>query len=111
VAFQNEQHYLLIGKRLNSKGNVEIYLEKTDSNVDEGYPSILSKKEIKEEFDDLFVKIAGKNQFYNFYYKTKEHENWILLAENVDAIILSTNKAKGFVGTYLAMYTSTHHFN
>jgi alpha-N-arabinofuranosidase len=32
------------------------------------------------------------------------------LADKVDASILSTKEAKGFVGTYLGMYASLNHF-
>ena len=43
-------------------------------------------------------------------YKTSEKSPWILLAKDIDAAILSTKEAGGFVGTYLGMYASSNHF-
>lgn len=111
VAFQNEKHYLLIGKRLNKGGRTEVYLEKTASSINDGVPTIVASQVIKLESNDLFLKVVGKKRFYNFYFKTSENSDWLLLAKDVDAIILSTKEAQGFVGTYLAMYTSLNHFN
>jgi alpha-N-arabinofuranosidase len=110
VAFQNEKQYLLIGKRLNSKGKIEVYLEETAATVNTGKPIILAKNELLDKSKELFLKIEGKTRFYDFYYKTSEKAAWVLLAKDVDAVILSTKEAKGFVGTYLAMYASKNHF-
>ena len=110
VAFQNEKHYLLIGKRMNSAGKEEVYLEKSSSTIDKGKSKIVISKELKTNSDDLFLKIEGKARYYDFLYKTAEDEKWSLLAKDVDAIILSTKEASGFVGTYLAMYASSEHF-
>ncbi|MEN3325049.1 glycoside hydrolase family 43 protein [Mariniflexile soesokkakense] len=110
VAFQNENHYLLIGKRLDSKGNDEVFLEENASTLNEGKPSIIARQTLKENNTDLYLKIEGNKGYYNFYYKTSEKASWVLLIDNIDASILSTKIAKGFVGTYLAMYTSLNHF-
>lgn len=110
VAFQNEKHYLLIGKRLNSKGNVEVYLEQNSTEIHEGKPKIMASKSLKNKNTDLFLKIEGNKRFYGFYYKTSEEGLWNVLAEGIDASLLSTKEAKGFVGTYLGMYTSLNHF-
>jgi xylan 1,4-beta-xylosidase len=111
VAFQNEKHYLLLGKQLNSEGKVEVFLEETTTKINNGSPTILAKNVLKEESKDLYLKIEGKSRFYDFYYKTSEKGEWILLIKEVDASILSTKEAGGFVGTYLAMYVSENHFN
>lgn len=110
VAFQNEKHYLLIGKRLNSNGKQEVFLERTTSKINDGEPEIVAKKELEVSAKGLFVKIEGKGRYYDFYYKTTEKGGWVLLVKDIDGIILSTKEAGGFVGTYLAMYTSSHHF-
>jgi len=110
VAFQNEKHYLLIGKRLNSDGKQEVFLERRAAKIQDGKPEIVAKKVLEENAKALFVKVEGKGRFYDFYYKTTEKGEWVLLTKDVDAIILSTKEAGGFVGTYLAMYTSSHHF-
>lgn len=110
VAFQNEKQYLLLGKRLNSAGNIEVFLEETAATLNNGTPTILAKNELNDKSKDLFLKIEGKTRYYDFYYKTSEKGEWVLLAKDIDAVILSTKEAKGFVGTYLAMYASENHF-
>lgn len=110
VAFQNEKQYLLLGKRLNSDGKIEVFLEETAATVNNGTPIILAKKELSDNSKELFLKIEGKKRYYDFFYKTSEKGEWILLAKDIDAVILSTKEAKGFVGTYLAMYASENHF-
>lgn len=111
VAFQNENHYIFIGKRLNNDGKIDVFVERTALLENQGKPTIINTAILNNDSKDLFVKIIGKERFYNFYYKTSEGEPWNLLSENVDAINLSTEIAKGFVGTMLAMYTSNNHFN
>jgi alpha-N-arabinofuranosidase len=106
VAFQNEKFYLLVGKRLNKALKVEVYLEKANK----GKVEIVAKKELSNSEKELFLKIEGKGQFYDFYFKTNSKTNWILLAKDVDGKILSTKEAGGFVGTFLAMYASSNHF-
>lgn len=111
VAFQNENHYIIIGKRLNKDGNFEVFVERTALKDNEGKPTIINTEILTKESKDLFVKIEGRERLYNFYYKTTATEDWNVLFKNVDAINLSTQEAKGFVGTMLAMYTSNNHFN
>ena len=110
VAFQNEKHYLLIGKRLNANHKQEVFLERTANSINKGKSEIVAKKELADNTEELFLKIEGKARYYDFYYKTSQKEEWILLAKDVDGIILSTKEAGGFVGSYLAMYASSNHF-
>lgn len=110
VAFQNEKHYLLIGKRLNANHKQEVFLERTANTINKGKSEIVAKKELADNTEELFLKIEGKARYYDFYYKTSQKEEWILLAKDVDGIILSTKVAGGFVGSYLAMYASSNHF-
>lgn len=110
VAFQNEKQYLLLGKRLNADGKIEVFLEETAETVNNGLSTILAINELSDNSKDLYLKIEGKKGFYDFYYKTSEKEDWISLKKDVDGTILSTKEAKGFVGTYLAMYASLNHF-
>lgn len=110
VAFQNEKHYLLVGKRLNANHKQEVYLERTANTINKGKSEIVVKKEMSDNTKELFLKIEGRGRYYDFYYKTSSKEDWILLAKDVDGIILSTKVAGGFVGSYLAMYSSSNHF-
>lgn len=110
VAFQNEKQYLLLGKRFNTDGKEEVFLEETASKVNNGVPIILAKNELNSRSKNLYLKIEGKKRYYDFYYKTSEKGQWMLLAKDIDAVILSTKESQGFVGTYLAMYASENHF-
>ena len=110
VAFQNENHYIFIGKRLNNDDKIEVFVERNALKQNEGKPEIIASQVIKSETEDLFLKIEGKTRYYDFYYKLSENDDWILLAKDVDAINLSTEEAKGFVGTMLGMYASNNHF-
>lgn len=111
VAFQNENQYLFIGKRLNSNQKIEVFLEKNSTTFNNERPTIIAQKELPKNANTLLLKIVGKGRYYSFYYKTAKKEDWILLEQNVDAALLSTKEAQGFVGTYLAMYTSKNHFS
>ena len=111
VAFQNEKHYIFIGERLNSNEEVEVFVERNALKQNGGNPEIIVSKIIKSDSDNLYLKIEGKTRFYDFYYKTSENQEWTLLIKDVDAINLSTEEAKGFVGTMLGMYASNSHFN
>ncbi len=106
VAFQNEKHYLFIGKRLTDQGNSEVFLEQSFGDSLE----ILASKALEEHNQNLWVKIVGRSKYYDFYYKQHKDEDWRLLKANVDASLLSTKVAKGFVGSMLAMYASSNHF-
>ncbi|WP_053992293.1 glycoside hydrolase family 43 protein [Mangrovimonas sp. TPBH4] len=106
VAFQNEKHYLFIGKRFNEQGNTEVFLEQSFGDSLE----ILASKVLEESSHDLWVKIVGRTKYYDFYYKQNKDDDWRLLKANVDASLLSTKVAKGFVGSMLAMYASSEHF-
>ncbi|MDQ6470856.1 glycoside hydrolase family 43 protein [Flavobacterium sp. LHD-80] len=110
TAFQNEKHYLLIGKRLNADKKLEVFVERTASKINNSKPEIIAKKELSDSDAAVFVKIEGNGRLYSFYFKTKEKEKWDLLIKDVDGSILSTKEAGGFVGTYLAMYASSEHF-
>ncbi|MBL0736722.1 glycoside hydrolase family 43 protein [Flavobacterium sp. GN10] len=111
TAFQNEKHYLLIGKRMNTDHKMEVFVERTADKINNGKSEIIAKKELLDSDKPLFVKIEGNGRWYSFYYKTTEKQDWILLIEDVDGVILSTKEAGGFVGTYLGMYASRKHFD
>lgn len=110
VAFQNEKHYLLLGKRLNADGKIEVFLEETGGARNNGIPTIVAKNELGHKSKDIYLKIEGKGRYYDFHYRTSEKGKWILLAKDIDASLLSTKEAGGFVGTYLAMYVSENQF-
>jgi alpha-N-arabinofuranosidase len=48
--------------------------------------------------------MEGAGRKYTFAYRTDKNETWSNVSENVDASLLSTEAAGGFVGTTLGMY-------
>lgn len=113
IAFQNEQHYLLVGMKKTGDQQVAVYVEKASGEKNNGKPFTIAHKKLEDVSSDQSVifKIEGKGRYYSFYYKTQEKNNWNLLIGHVDASNLSTKVAGGFVGTYLGMYVSREHFN
>lgn len=87
-----------------------MFLEETAATVNEGKSIVLAKKALEGKSKELYLKIEGKRQYYDFYYKTSVKSEWFLLAKDIDASVLSTKKAGGFVGTFLGMYASSNHF-
>ncbi len=110
VAFQNEKSYFILGKRLNDSGKQEVFVERVSKIINNGKGEIIAKKVLKENSDSVLFRIEGKAGLFNFYYKEKENDSWIVLLKNSDTTILSTKFAGGFVGTYLGMYASGNHF-
>lgn len=55
----------------------------------------------------IYMKVVGKGQKLKFYYGKHQRDVHTLI-ENVDATILSINKAGGFVGTCLGMYATSN---
>lgn len=55
----------------------------------------------------IYMKVVGKGQKLNFYYGKHQGDIHTLI-ENVDATILSVDKAGGFVGTCLGMYATSN---
>jgi hypothetical protein len=61
------------------------------------------------------LKIHNRLRYQNyaiviFIIKVPKKANGFFCQKNIEEVILSTKEAKGFVGTYLAMYTSENHF-
>ena len=101
VAFQNEKFYLFLGvKKVDN--SAQIFVESSGSNLNNGKPTIIANAPLAQT-QNVYLKIDGKGRYYSFYYATKQ-DQWVLLKENVDASILSTKIAGGFVGTYIGMY-------
>lgn len=56
--------------------------------------------------DKIQFKVEARGQAYSFYYRTSETGGWTALHEGADGTLLSTDKAGGFTGAYIGMYTS-----
>lgn len=63
----------------------------------------------ESQFSDspICMKIVGRGQNFNFYYGSNPEQMYELVT-GVDASILSTDKAGGFVGTCIGMYASSN---
>ena len=56
------------------------------------------------ESDRIELRIAAEGRSYGFSYRLRGG-NWFTLAEEVDGTILSTEVAKGFIGSYIGLYS------
>ncbi|MCF4101103.1 glycoside hydrolase family 43 protein [Gillisia sp. M10.2A] len=100
VAFQNETHAYYLCKTLDNTGSV-IQLRKMN---EQGFEVLASAK--IANCNTLGLKISFDGNKYYFKYAL-ESGNWKDLIKNVDGYYLSTRTAGGFVGTTLAMYTTS----
>ena len=56
--------------------------------------------------EKVFLRIDAAGKHYSFHYAVKP-DNWILLKDNVDATLLSTHVAGGFIGCIFGMYATS----
>ncbi len=102
VCFQDERHNFILGKTIRNNQQVMV-LEKTEGEI---FQTITTIPIASQNLDkDVFLKVMGNEGRYSFYIAFEKNQ-WQAVAENVDATILSTAKAGGFVGTYLGMYAT-----
>nr|WP_320117414.1 glycoside hydrolase family 43 protein [uncultured Marinifilum sp.] len=107
VCFQNESNYLFFGK-IQVGEKCYLQLEAALPEGQKNQKKILKQFEINNKKKELYLKIIGKGRYYDFYY-TFDNSDWICFEKDVDASLLSTKKAGGFVGTYIGMYASANH--
>lgn len=99
VVFQNEKNYYLLAVTKKQDG-VYITLEKGSS---EGPQEIAGSIITQSDDQPFLLKIEARGKYYDFYY-AKQPEQWNLLEKDIDATLLSTHEAGGFVGAYFGMY-------
>ncbi|WP_348733841.1 glycoside hydrolase family 43 protein [Rheinheimera texasensis] len=108
VAFQNEQYHYYLGVRRNADG-AEIFLEQAAGAAPQQLVSLV----VKAAHHQIQLKISGDKGEVRFFYALGgaggEHAKWQLLSSPQGAVfdgkILSTQVAKGFVGTMLGMHS------
>lgn len=102
VAFQSEQaHYFLGVKSLGKNQGYRLVLEKAES----GPPQMIHSKDLPFKIgDQIDLKIDGDKGLIGFYYRTAKDKQWQLFADKLDATLMSTQKAGGFVGSYLGIH-------
>jgi len=99
VAFQSEQAHYFLGATA-GKNNSRVFLE----TAAQAAPAESHSMELKKDAHYVDLKIAGDKAKISFYYRADDAEKWSTLAENLDATVLSTQKAGGFVGTFLGLH-------
>jgi len=99
LVFQNEQHHYYLCTSVD-EGRRVVQLYKNDS--------LLAMQELNTKpGKEVLLKIEAKKNVYAFYYALGKN-NWILLADNIDAKFLSTKEAGGFVGCMYALYATSN---
>lgn len=101
VCYQNELFNIVFGKTVhNGKEHLVVIRTTNGTQQKKLYP--LNDHPRKEP---IHLRIVGKAGQYSFFYQNRDKE-WIPVDTNVDASILSTNKAGGFTGVVIGMYAS-----
>ena len=103
TAFQNEEHFYLLGKTIiNDKQMIGVFSFNKENNKVERmgvYP-------IDSKSQELKIEMEGSKCHFSF--REEGNSEWTYILENADAKILSTDIAGGFVGTILGMYASSN---
>lgn len=97
--FQNEAYHLVLGKTL-INGRPAVKLLRTEEQT------VTVATAFLHEQVNLRLKVVGKGRYADFYFAEGRGE-WQLLAQGVDVVNLSTRRAGGFVGNFIALY-ATH---
>ena len=99
VAFQSEQAHFFLGA-VREKNGYRIFLEKAAQSLPVEEKSLpLNKSAGYVDF-----KVTGDKGLISFHYRPEGEKAWLPVAENLDATVLSTQKAGGFVGSYLGLH-------
>lgn len=99
VCYQNEKFNIVFGRTIRN-GKEHLVVIRT---VDSLQQETLFPLNGNEKKNPLQLRITGKAGLYGFYYKNGNDE-WIPVTTDIDATILSTNKAGGFTGVVIGMY-------
>ena len=104
VVFQNETHYYFICKSIKENNSVvELYR----SALKEGeINELITTVKISNKNKSIQFKIEANNDQYSFYY-CEEGKKYVLL-KTMDAKLLSTYEAGGFVGALYGLYSTSN---
>lgn len=97
VAFQNETHHYYFGVRRTAE-SLEVFLEGPRG----GSPETIASRQI-EDTPQIELKIIGRDATCSFHYTTASGE-WKTLVSDVDAKVLTTQAAGGFVGAMIGLH-------
>lgn len=99
IAFQSEQAHYFLGA-VRGENGYRVFLETAENSL----PAETKSIELANSGGYVEFQIAADVDTISFYYRPEGEERWLPVAENLDATILSTKKAGGFVGTYLGLH-------
>jgi xylan 1,4-beta-xylosidase len=103
VAFQSSDFFLFLGVTL-VDGRPVLQLKERAGPRTQGASVVLASAPLAVSPDaTIYLRIRARGGRYDFSYASRP-EAWVLLRGDVDATILSTRVAGGFVGTMLGMY-------
>lgn len=102
VAYQNEGHYYFLGRTIiEGQNSIALYKGSETGEV------LIQKLDIEEDMASICqLKIEMKGAEVDFKY-SKDGQEWVSVAENMDSKYLSTQRAGGFVGTIVGMYATS----
>ncbi|WP_277638429.1 glycoside hydrolase family 43 protein [Bacteroides graminisolvens] len=103
VLFQNEEYNFVFGKTL-LNGKPTIILSRTEGTTIVIGSAIFSENQANQP---LKLKVEGCGRYYSFYYAVAGGK-WQPIAHGVDAVNLSTNRAGGFTGNVIGLYTTSN---
>lgn len=101
ILFQNENYNFVMGKTIIDGEEVLVVKRKAG----EGEEKLLASTPLAHK-GRLKLKVDGKGGKYSFYYIPEGGEEWIPLIIDADGTNLSTEKAGGFVGTMIGLYST-----
>jgi xylan 1,4-beta-xylosidase len=103
LVFQNEDHFYYLCKSVaNGKPVIQLLASNPKTKT-----TTLVKQETIANTPKVYLKIEAKGKHYDFFYALKT-DQWQLLQADVDAKLLSTKVAGGFVGTLYALYATSN---
>ena len=101
AVFQNEQHYYLLAITMKADEK-HIVLEKSSP---KGVVEITDST-VAQSDNPIQLRIKARGAYYDFYYSENDSV-WNEIGTGLDARLLSTAEAGGFVGAYFGMYAYT----
>jgi xylan 1,4-beta-xylosidase len=102
--FQSDFHFYFLAKSIvDGKNVVQLY----KGNNEDKKMDLLAETKLSSNQEKTFLRIDANNDTYAFYFSDKKN-NWQLLKDNVDAKLLSTKVAGGFVGSLFGMYATSN---
>lgn len=102
VAFQSElAYYFIYVEKLDSRLSITVEMNSSEEKQE------LIRLPVSTDSDTLMLSIDADGDKLAFYYRIPGHQRQ-LLVDGIDARVLSTQRAGGFVGAYVGMHARLH---